>query len=271
MLSKEILHHNNKLHYKIGGTGTPIVLVHGFAEDHSIWDNQIQSLSKHFKIIALDLPGSGLSEALNTSNLSIEDLAKAVDEVIEAERLDSFVLIGHSMGGYITLAYEQIFPQKTKSIGLIHSTSFSDNETKIQNRKKAIEFIKSNGSEPFLKTIIPDLYFDKTKEKVSIENHLSTANKIDSSVLIQYYNAMINRKDNTAILKKLNKPALLIGGAHDLLIPFKQTIAESCYSDCASVSILKKSAHMGMIEEHENVNNIISQFIHFTNALLLNP
>lgn len=267
MPSKEILYQNKKLHYKIEGTGNPLVLIHGFAEDGNIWKLQSEALSKDFKVIVPDLPGSGLSEALDIENLSIDDLAKAIDAVVEAEGLRDFIMIGHSMGGYITLAYEEMYPQKAKSFGLFHSTAYADNDIKIQNRKKAIEFIKANGNKPFLKTIIPDLYYNSFDKTNNIENHLAISNKIEASVLIQYYHAMINRKDRTIVLKNSNKPVLFVGGSYDLLIPFKQTIKESCYADCAVISILKKSAHMGMIEENEFSNNIISAFINFTNTL----
>ena len=223
MHSKEIIYQNKRLHYKIGGSGTPLVLLHGFAEDHQIWMLQLHELEKDFKIIAPDIPGSGLSEALDTENLTIEDLAKALDAVIEAENIQQFILIGHSMGGYITLAYEDLFSEKTKAIGLFHSTCYGDSEIKIQNRKKSIEFIKKNGSKSFLKTIIPDLYFDYTIELLQIENHLSIANKIESSTLIQYYEAMINRPNQEQLVQKIDKPVLFIGGSNDKFIPVEQT------------------------------------------------
>ena len=169
MPNKELMFRGRRLHYKIEGSGTPVVLIHGFAEDHSIWRYQIEALSKKHQIITPDIPGSGKSEAMEDEEINIEDFAEAIDKVIEAEKIDQFILMGHSMGGYISLAYLEMFPEKIKALGLIHSTSFADSETKKQNRKKSIEFIKNNGSEPFLKTIIPDLYFDKIEENTNIE------------------------------------------------------------------------------------------------------
>lgn len=265
MPSKEIIYQNKRLHYKIRGSGNPIVLLHGFAEDHQVWKYQLDELEKDYKIIVPDLPGSGLSEAYDTENLSIEDLAKAINAVIEAENIQYFTLIGHSMGGYITLAYENLYYEKTKAIGLFHSTCYADSEIKIQNRKKSIDFIKNNGSESFLKTIIPDLYFNQPKEFLEIENHLTIAKKIGSSTLIQYYNAMIKRSNNDQLVQKINKPLLYIGGGHDKLIPVEQTIKESCLSVCSFITILKNSGHMGMIEEHQKTNETLNQFIHSVN------
>lgn len=266
MHSKEIIYQNKRLHYKIGGSGNPVVLLHGFAEDHQIWKYQFEALEKDFKIILPDLPGSGLSEALDIENLSIEDLAKAIDALVEAENIQQFILIGHSMGGYITLAYEHLYSKKTKAIGLFHSTCSGDSEIKIQNRKKSIEFIKNNGSEAFLKTIIPDLYFKTSNEELlHIESQLSIANNISSSTLIQYYQSMICRPNHEQLVKKISKPVLFIGGSHDKLIPIEQTINESCLADCSFITILKKSAHMGMIEEHHKTNETLNQFIHFVN------
>ena len=105
------------------------------------------------------------------------------------------------------------------------------------------------------------------EENTNIETHLSVANQIKSSTLIQYYNAMINRKDKSVILKNIHTPLLMIGGLHDLLIPIEQTMKEICYPNCSMISILKNSAHMGMIEEYEKTNKIISDFIRFANKL----
>jgi hypothetical protein len=265
MPSKEIICQNKRLRYKIGGSGNPVVLLHGFAEDHQVWKHQFNELEKDFKIIAPDLPGSGLSEALEKENLCIEDLAKAIDAVIEAENIQQFILIGHSMGGYITMAYEHLYSEKTKAVGLFHSTCYGDSKTKIQNRNKSIEFIKNNGSEAFLKTIIPDLYFNQTKELLQIESHLSIANKISSSTLIQYYLAMINRPSHELLIQNINKPVMFVGGSHDKLIPIEQTVKESCLSECSFITILKNSGHMGMIEEKQKTNETLKQFIHFVN------
>jgi pimeloyl-ACP methyl ester carboxylesterase len=265
MHSKEIIYQNKRLHYKIGGSGNLIVLLHGFAEDHQVWIHQFEALEKDFKIIAPDLPGSGLSEALETENLSIEDLARAIDAIIDEENIKQFILIGHSMGGYISLAYEHLFSEKIKAIGLFHSTCYNDSQVKIQNRKKSIEFIKNNGSEAFLKTIIPDLYFNTSNELLHIESQLSIAKNISSSTLIQYYQSMICRPNNEQVVKKINKPVLFIGGSHDKLIPIEQTINESCLADCSFIKILKNSGHMGMIEEHQKTNETLKQFIHFVN------
>jgi pimeloyl-ACP methyl ester carboxylesterase len=256
-----------KIFYRIEGKGKPVFLLHGFAEDGNIWNPQINALKENNLLIVPDLPGSGNSEMLGWK-CTLKDYADVVkgiaDEVVFKNNLaKQFCLIGHSMGGYITLAFAEKYPELLNSFGLFHSSAFADNEEKILTRKKGIDFIKRNGTEPFLKNSIQNLFSEETKkERPELIGQLfNLAKNISAEALIQYYEAMIMRPDRTSVLRTFEKPVLFIIGKYDASVPLDASL-QQCYLPAISiVHILQKSAHMGMWEEEQLSNSWLKDFL----------
>lgn len=261
MQSNFVIHNNTKLNYFTCGDGAPLLLMHGFAEDHTIWKNQIEFLSRNFSIIVPDLFGTGNSDFLEVDDIQISDYAKGIKSIIANEKIDKFSMMGHSMGGYITLAYLELFPDDLVSAGLIHSTAFADDDLKLSFRKKAISFIKHYGSGAFVKTSIPGLFSDPEKHQSKIQEMIENAGKTNPEVLIQYYQAIMNRKDSCAILTDTSIPILFISGKNDNVLPVKQNLQQCHLPDISSIFILKNSGHMGIIEEADSVNKILHFFL----------
>ncbi|MEO6723074.1 MAG: alpha/beta hydrolase [Ferruginibacter sp.] len=266
MEEKSILYQQSKIFYRLIGKGKPVMLLHGFGEDGDVWNGQVSFLKDHFQLIIPDIPGSGMSEFIQDAN--IETYAEIIKAILDAElnsngTQESISLIGHSMGGYITLAFAEKYPAYLNSFGLFHSSAFADNDEKKQTRLKAIDFIKTNGAHAFLKTSTPALF---TKEFTSAQpsriDELIEAGKIfTSEALIQYYNAMIDRPDRTNILRTFNKPILFIIGEHDTAIPLQASLQQCHIPSRSHVHILKHSAHMGMWEEADKANEIMLEFL----------
>jgi pimeloyl-ACP methyl ester carboxylesterase len=264
-----ILFQDKKIFFRIEGKGKPVLLLHGFAEDGNLWNKQIDVLKENNLLIIPDLPGSGQSEML-TGTRSLKDYAEVVkaiaDEVISKnneENEKQFCLIGHSMGGYITLAFAEKYPDLLNSFGLFHSSSFPDTEEKKATRRKGIAFIKKNGTEAFLKTSIPNLFSEKTKSEnpEMIAQLFEIAKIISPEALIQYYEAMILRPDRTAVLRTFDKPVLFIIGKEDNAVPLKASLSQ-CYIPAISfVHILEHSGHMGMWEQAELSNSYLVHFV----------
>ena len=258
---KNISFQNTAVHYTIYGSGKPVMLVHGFAEDSSIFIDQINHLKENYLIIVPDLPGIGKSEMLQKQNVEITDYATVLKAIIDEEKIENFTLLGHSLGGYITMAYADKYAETLNAFGLLHSSAYADDEAKKANRKKAIQFIIENGSGAFLKTSIPGLFLDAEKSKNDIYNLIEMGNTFNPNVLIQQYNAMITRPDTTSVLKTFSHPILLLIGEHDKAILFAQSFEQSHLPKTAYIHILRESAHMGMLEETENVNKILAEFL----------
>ena len=261
MKRNTVYYKNTSLDYFTCGNGKPVLLMHGFAEDHSIWKNQIEHLSKSYFIIAPDLFGTGSSSFLEEKEIQIEDYAKGIKQILMAENITRFSMFGHSMGGYITLAYFELFPEDLISFGLVHSTAYADDTHKIEIRNKAIQFIQKNGSPSFLKTSIPALFYNPEKYQQEIKSLVNIGEKISSAYLIQYYEAMKNRQDKTALIQNTKTPVLFIAGNQDQAIPLARTLQQCHLPEMSVINILKNTSHMGMLENPESVNHILSFFL----------
>ena len=238
------------------------MLVHGFGEDHSIWSNQINLLSESYLVIAPDIPGSGKSEMLNGHNVGMDSYAACLKQICTQEGIENLIMIGHSMGGYITLAFLEKYRKDLRALGLFHSTSFADSEEKKQSRLKAIEFIETNGASAFLKTSIPGLLFDEEKNAADIKALLHKGKGFTSEALVQYYRAMIARLDRSELLKNSLIPVLFMAGKHDKAVPFSDSLQQAHYSPVCHFHVLKESGHMGMWEEVQLSNEILANFLH---------
>ncbi len=259
MKSEFIKYQNKNIHYKVSGKGKVVVLLHGFGEDGNIWNELIKDFKNDYHLIVPDLPGSGLSEILDGENISIDDYAEVIKAILDSDKIKKCSIIGHSMGGYITLSLAEKYPVLLDRFGLFHSSAFADDEPKKQNRLKAIDFIKANGSYAFLKASIPNLFADKMHQK-EIEQLIEQGSKFTPEALIQYYLAMINRPDRTAVLKKFDKPVLFIIGEKDNAIPLHSSL-QQCYLPSISYVNILEAGHMGMIEQAEKCKTILHLFI----------
>lgn len=264
MEQKSINYHNKTLAYKLNGNGQAVVLVHGFGEDSSVWENQTDAL-QDFQLILPDLPGSGLSEI--QEDLSMEGLAEGIQAILLHENVSSCIMIGHSMGGYVTLAFAEKFPTLLQAFGLFHSTAFADSDEKIAIRRKGIAFITKNGAYPFLKTSTPNLFSSITKEHHPnlIEEQINAVNYFTDAALIRYYESMIKRPDRTYILKQTKLPVLFVLGRYDNAVPLNDGLQQAHMPDLSYVYILDHSGHMGMVEETEKTNNILKEYLNGVN------
>lgn len=262
METRSFLFQNKKIHYKIYGSGKPVILLHGFGEDSKVWTQQVEFLKPHFRLILPDIPGSGKSELIPGAN--IETYAEVIKQLCDIECKDELInLTGHSMGGYITLSFAEKFSHCLNSFTLFHSSAFADSEEKKETRRKAIDFIKDKGAYTFLKTSTPNLFTEKYRQQHAekVEELTEDGKNFTTEALIQYYEAMIARPDRTEVLKTFNKPVLFIIGQHDQAIPFEASMKQCHLPSQSHVHILRNSAHMGMWEEEEKANTFLHSFL----------
>ncbi len=263
---KHIIFRNKKIFYKAAGKGMPVILLHGFAETSDVWNYQFEKLKEDFFVIIPNLPGSGKSEMLE-GEVFIEDYADVIKAIADIEVNNNksalFTLVGHSMGGYITLALAEKYPKLLNAFGLFHSSAFADDTSKIEARKKGIEFIKNNGVESFVKTTTPNLFSEKTKNKNPklIENLTHLAKDFSADALIQYYYAMMERPDRISVLKSFKKPVLFIIGKDDNAVPLKASLEQCHLPSVSYIEILQNSGHMGMWEEKNKANQSLLNFL----------
>jgi len=261
-VDKIINYKSGLLHYQIIGDGFPVIFIHGFAEDGSIWENQVNDLSKRFKLILVDLPGSGRS-SFNPLVITIDDHADCIHFILEEERIGSSIIVGHSMGGYIALAFAEKYPEKLRAFGLFHSTAYPDSEEKKTARNKAIEFIQRNGSGEFLEQSIPNLFGARFKEQNAeiVIELIERYNNFNPDSLVSYYRAMMKRPDRTNVLKNAKQPVLFIIGENDNAVPLEHSLQQCHLPDLCYIHILENTAHMGMYEDRARSNIILNEFL----------
>jgi pimeloyl-ACP methyl ester carboxylesterase len=255
------LNYNSKtISYTVHGEGEAIMLVHGFGEQADVWKNQYE-IFDGYRLIIPQLPGTGDSQMID--DMSMEGMAACLLAILDKENISQCIMIGHSMGGYITLAFAEKYADRLKGFGLFHSSAFADNEAKIETRKKGIAFIKEHGAAAFLETAIPNLYGSsaKTYHPEWVTEHKRSAESFTNESLIAYYEAMIKRPDRTEVLKKTDLPVLFIMGREDQAVPIEDGLKQCHLPKVSSVEILENSGHMGMVEEKEIVNKILPAFL----------
>ncbi|MBO9561317.1 MAG: alpha/beta hydrolase [Niastella sp.] len=251
------------LFYRVIGTGAPVVLLHGFAEDGTVWQHQIEALEAKYRLIVPDLPGSGRSGM--SEDMSMEGLAAAVKQIVtdEVPGDEPFVMIGHSMGGYVTLAFAELYPDRLKGIGLFHSTAYADSEEKKATRQKGIEFILQHGAALFIQQTTPNLFSPSFKQENAavVQEFIERYSNFSAESLVQYYKSMMDRPDRTAVLEKSTYPVLFIAGEYDTAVPPDHAMQQCHLPLLSYIHLLKHSAHMGMLEEQGLSNKFLADFL----------
>jgi pimeloyl-ACP methyl ester carboxylesterase len=173
------------------------------------------------------------------------------------------MLISHSMGGYISLAFAEKYPQYLAGLGLFHSTAYPDTEEKKATRRKGIEFIVQHGAFEFLKNTSPNLFspVSKLENQSLISNFIQSLTNFSPESLVSYYQAMINRPDRTNVLINSKVPILFIIGEYDNAIPFSDMLKLCSLPEKSYIHIFRKSGHMGMLEEADLSNNMLEKYI----------
>jgi pimeloyl-ACP methyl ester carboxylesterase len=271
MEQKVIERFGKKIFYRTEGTGQPVMLLHGFGEDGHVWDNQVATLKKNYYFIIPDLPGSGQSDL--TDDVSMEGMAENVMEILQLEFPPSInyppqkiILVGHSMGGYVALAFAHKYQQYLSGLCLFHSTAYPDSEEKKTIRRKGIEFIRQHGAYAFLKTSTPNLFSATSKEKMSdfINSFILGLSNFSADALVNYYEAMMQRPDRTWVLKQATYPVCFMAGEADTAVPLQHTL-EQCHLPALSyIHVLNKSGHMGMLEESAKSTELLDHFFQQT-------
>jgi pimeloyl-ACP methyl ester carboxylesterase len=270
-MNKDLIYQSKRIHYRVVGNGSTVLLVHGFGEDSNVWNQQIEFLKTKFRIIIPDLPGSGRSEMID--DMSMEGLAEVLKALIiqECRQVSppggdlegACPIIGHSMGGYIALAFAEKYPDLLTGLGLFHSSAYADSDEKKATRRKGIDFIRQNGAFEFLKTAIPNLFSPNSKEQMpeKIGEFIQEQHNFLPDALVSYYEAMMQRPDRTTVLKKSTVPVLFILGKYDNAVPFEDGLKQCHLPEKSYIHVLRACGHMGMMEEPETSNKALEEFL----------
>ena len=249
-----------KIAYQAQGKGQTLVLLHGLCEDSTIWDEFIKNLSD-FRIIRPDLSGFGASEILPEH--SIDLMADSVKFLLDELKVTECVMVGHSMGGYVTMSFARKYPSVLKGLGLFHSQPFADTEEKREERRKGIEFIKRNGHIIYVKQLIPKLFAElfATSNEFLINSLIHKATQYPPETIIGAQEAMLDRVDHSEILKNFTHPVLLIIGKQDKTVPYPISLKMLPLATTSEILILPKVAHMGIFTARDRIVKTLKNFM----------
>lgn len=243
------------------GKGEPIILLHGYLESALVWDNIAANLKRTNRVIRLDLPGHGLS-GCNGEIHTMEYLADAVRHVLTLTGVEKCTLVGHSMGGYVTLAFAKKYPDLLNRFILFHSTPNPDSEEKKANRDREIELVKEDKMELIARTNAPMAFARDNRKRFAeaIEECIEMYIEHDKNGIIANLNGMKVREDMNLFLEATTIPYMFIFGRKDNYITIE--VAEGLISryPAANVTILDNSGHMGFIEEAKVSLDAITSF-----------
>lgn len=254
------LHYKNiNISYTDTGKGTAIVMLHGFLENKTMWDSYVAEFSKKHRVITIDLLGHGSTGCIGYIH-TMEDMADAVHYVIHELRIRKVIVVGHSMGGYVALAFAELYPDMLKGIVLQNSTARADSDERKVNRDRAIKAVKRDYTS-FVRLAIANLFSEENRERCSeaIEQLRAEALKTPLQGIVAALEGMKVRKDREVILHFAPYPIMLVLGKKDQSLIYDEHIDQT---EGTNVKIVTYAdGHMSHIENHENLKKELHTFL----------
>ena len=253
------IYKQTKIHYTAKGDGEPIILLHGFLENSSMWNSLEKELSKKYKVYALDLPGHGKTEAIGYIH-TMEEYAALLLAFADHQQLESFRVIGHSMGGYVALALAEFISDRIKKLILLNSSSLADSEVKKKERNRAITMIQKH-PQAFVSMAVKHLFLPEDQKRLSAEIDwaITEAKKCSQQGIINTLKGMRDRKDRTDVLKQNGPKSLLVLGIQDSVINFEKT--KSIAEEAGIELKILLGGHMSHMEFPDLLLKTVQEFL----------
>ncbi|QNJ97327.1 alpha/beta fold hydrolase [Constantimarinum furrinae] len=251
----KLIFNETSIFYTRKGSGPALVLLHGFLESATMWERLSMTLAQKNTVLTIDLPGHGQSECLDETH-TMEIMAETVNALLQKEKIGTAGFIGHSMGGYVALAFAELFPEKTDSLILLNSSPAEDSPERKQNRDRAIELMLVN-PKGFIQMAISNLFAETSRKQFASEIAALKKEALSFPVhgIIAGIRGMRDRKDRTSVLKHFKKRKYMICGTKDPIIPLE--VSEILSKHCETPLIKVESGHMTLTENYEEVVKIM--------------
>lgn len=247
------------VHYTIEGSGKTVILLHGFLENLSMWDEIKQMLLKSHRVVCVDLLGHGKTPCLGYVH-TMEEMAQVVEEILSSHRIRKSIFIGHSMGGYVALAFADKNPDKTKGICLLNSAARNDSKVRLEGRETAIRVAKKQ-YEGVIKISIRNLfrYGDDDRFRPIVKKLIQEALEMPRQGFFAAQEGMKRRPNREHVLKNASFSKLMITGKHDDILCLEEQEEESQRTQTPLVVL--SEGHMSHLENTTEVIDILSKFV----------
>lgn len=251
---------NKVISYTDNGHGKALVLIHAFPTDKTLWQAQNKKLSKHFRVITLDLWGFGQSSPVDGEAISMTDYADEVNQLLEQLRIDKAIIGGESMGGYVSLAFLKKYPEKVSGLILSNTQSIADSEEAKSKRESAAQDVLSNGTTQFISAFLDKALSedsgDQNKQYLLTILQAQTATALASGL-----RGMANREDTSEILAETMLPVLIITGDQDKVINNEQSQNMHKLTKNSKLVVIRNAGHLSNMDKSDIWNkSVMEQF-----------
>jgi pimeloyl-ACP methyl ester carboxylesterase len=238
-----------------------LVFLHGFLESPAIWPDFLGNYFADYQVLTPALPGYAATDP--PSDYSLEAAAEAVRTALAAAGVGQAVLVGHSMGGYVALAFAEKYPGLVAGLGLFHSSALPDSEEDRERRARTRTFMEEHGmaafADEFIQPQLSPTHRESLTHHVTLLQGLAAA--VPLAVALGSLQAMEQRPDRRAVLEKATYPVLFIAGKDDRAVPPEKTHEESLLPDYCTVVWLAGVGHLGFIERPSDTRRAIRQLV----------
>jgi pimeloyl-ACP methyl ester carboxylesterase len=245
-----------RIYYEEQGHGLPLVLVHGFPLNRTIWEPILPLIKEGVRVITPDLRGFGRSERIGDV-YGMRLLAGDIVGLLDSLRIDKAAIAGHSMGGYVTLAFAQAYPDRLLGLGMIASQSIADTPEKRAGRYTLAEEVARAGARPAADSMAPKLTSDPKLQAKLYELMLNTAPDAIAASL----KGMAERIDMVGFLPEITVPAAVIHGHQDAIMPIERARETAGGIPRAVLTEIPQAGHMPMMEMPERTAEALNQFL----------
>jgi pimeloyl-ACP methyl ester carboxylesterase len=249
-----------KISFEDKGKGNPIVLLHGFLESLEIWNQYVKELSREFRVVTIDLPGHGKTEAISEVH-TMELMADVVKSVLDNLKITECVIIGHSMGGYVALAFAEKYGSFVKGLGLFHSSALADTNESLVNRDRMIALVKQDKL-GFISQFISSLFAKANQKRLihDIGRLEDIASSMKPESVIAALEGMKVRTDKIDLLRTAEFRIMYVAGQEDTRIPLEVILAQVKLIPHYEINFLGGVGHMGFLEAREET---LDQWLNF--------
>lgn len=258
-MQKSLTFKNANISFSDQGKGTAVVLIHGFLENATMWKNVVPEISKRNRVVTIDLLGHGKTDCLGYIH-TMELFAETIAAVLKALRIRKCILVGHSLGGYIALAFAEKYPQKVKGLCLMNATSNEDTLERKALRLRANKMI-ANNFRNMVRMSFTNLFGPKSKTIFKEEVGLAVFEALQTSMqgYIAAQEGMQLRANRNHVLTDNSFKKLLIIGKNDPVLDFETSLDEAEKTNSAIVVF--QNGHMPHIENKLELSNALKEFM----------
>jgi pimeloyl-ACP methyl ester carboxylesterase len=245
------------------GSGDPIVLIHGFPLTREIWDSQAAQLAEQARVIRPDLRGMGRSSAPDGPYL-METLAGDIAAVLDALGIERAAIVGHSLGGYVAMAFCRMYTERVTRLALVCSRLAADSEQAARTREDLADRAeRENSVEPVLESYVPRLFAQKTLEKNAHLADRARAIARQNSVhgVAAMLRGMAQRGEAYDIAEELRMPVLIVAGGGDRIVGAEEAERMRRAFPRAQLRVLESSGHLPMLEEPQALGDVLLRFL----------